>query len=176
MTITNASFVNTSASSKADIVCLVEELLAQADISINGRRPWDIQVNDDRFFHRVIGYANLGLGESYMESWWDCFCLDELFYRILRSQLHEQVGGLGDKLSELRAKLINLQNPSRAFQIGEHHYDIGNDFYQHMLDQRMIYSCGYWNNAKNLDEAQQAKLGVASKRLLSSGSGHSKYQ
>jgi len=148
MTIANIGLVNARDSCKADVVCLVEELLAQADICINGRRPWDVQVHDDRFFSRVIGQANLGLGESYMDAWWDCSRLDEFFYRVLRSRIHEQVEGLGDKLSILKAELINLQNPSRAFQIGERHYDIGNDLNQCMLDQRMIYSCGYWNNAK----------------------------
>lgn len=165
MTTANIGLVNARDSYKADIVCLVEELFAQADICINGRRPWDVQVHDDRFFSRVIGQANLGLGESYMDAWWDCFCLDEFFYRVLRSRIHEQVEGLGDKLSILRAKLINLQHSSRAFQIGERHYDIGNDLYQRMLDQRMIYSCGYWHNAKNLDEAQEAKLELVCQKL-----------
>jgi cyclopropane-fatty-acyl-phospholipid synthase len=170
MTIANISLMNTRYSHKANIVCLVEELLAQADIYINGTRPWDIQVHDDRFFNRIIEQANLGLGESYMDTWWDCSCLDAFFYRVLRSQLHKQVGGFGDKLAILRAKLINLQCPSRAFQVAEHHYDIGNDLYQCMLDQRMIYSCGYWNNAKNLDEAQEAKLKLVCQKLqLESG-------
>ncbi len=57
------------------------------------------------------------------------------------------------------AKVVNLQNPRRAFAVGKKHYDIGNDLYRKMLDRRMIYSCGYWRNAKNLDEAQEAKLG-----------------
>ena len=29
------------------------QLLAQADIGIDGKRPWDILVTDDRFYHRV---------------------------------------------------------------------------------------------------------------------------
>lgn len=128
MMLANISLENVGSSHKANIACLVEELLAQADVCINGKRPWDVQVHDDRFFSRVIGEANLGLGESYMDGWWDCLCLDEFFYRVIRSRLYEQVGGLGDKVELLRAKLINLQSPSRAFQIGERHYDIGNDF------------------------------------------------
>ena len=61
--------------------------------------------------------------------------------------------------------MVNLQKPSRAFQIGRHHYDIGNDLFSRMLDRRMIYSCGYWKNATTLDEAQEAKLDLVCRKL-----------
>ena len=62
-------------------------------------------------------------------------------------------------------KLFNYQSKARAFQIGEHHYDLGNDLFEKMLDKRMIYSCGYWKNAKTLDEAQEAKLDLICRKL-----------
>jgi cyclopropane-fatty-acyl-phospholipid synthase len=61
--------------------------------------------------------------------------------------------------------LLNLQRRSRAFQIGERHYDIGHDLFSHMLDKRLIYSCGYWKNASTLDEAQEAKLDLVCRKL-----------
>jgi cyclopropane-fatty-acyl-phospholipid synthase len=64
-----------------------------------------------------------------------------------------------------RAKLLNLQSLSRAFQVGEHHYDLGNDLYQLILDSRLTYSCAYWKNAKTLDEAQEAKLDLICQKL-----------
>ena len=57
---------------------IVEELLSLVGVTLNGHNPWDIQVRDDRFFARVLSAKNLGLGESYMEGWWDCERLDEL--------------------------------------------------------------------------------------------------
>jgi len=51
----------------------------------------------------------------------------------------------------LRSLLINRQLRRRAFQVGEHHYDIGNDVYAAMLDLTMSYSCGYWKDAANLE-------------------------
>src|ERR1035441_2865177 len=48
---------------------------------------------------------------------------------------------------------------------GERHYDIGNDLYERMLDSRMIYSCGYWENAATLEEAQRAKLDLVFRKL-----------
>src|SRR4030095_3147267 len=66
---------------------IVTDLLAVADIQINGARPWDIQVHDARFFGRVLASGTLGFGESYMEGWWDCNALDEMCCRASRARL-----------------------------------------------------------------------------------------
>ncbi|KNH03169.1 Cyclopropane-fatty-acyl-phospholipid synthase [Qipengyuania citrea LAMA 915] len=53
-----------------------------------------------------------------------------------------------------------------------HHYDIGNAFYQLMLDdQHMQYSCAYWDEGvETLAEAQEAKLAhIAAKLALAPG-------
>src|SRR5271168_3442733 len=70
---------------------LLEEIFAAADIHLDGRRPSDIRVHDDRFYARVLSAATLGLGESYMDGWWDCEALDELFFRAIRARLAERV-------------------------------------------------------------------------------------
>ena len=142
-----------------------ETLLAQADIVINGGRPWDIRVHDERFYARVMAQGELGLGEAYMDAWWDCERLDEFICRVLRADLRSKVRPWSDALRALAARLVNLQKPSRAFHIGRHHYDIGNDLFSRMLDGRMIYSCGYWKDAKTLDEAQEAKLDLVCRKL-----------
>jgi cyclopropane-fatty-acyl-phospholipid synthase len=143
----------------------VEELLALADVEIGGSRPWDIQVHDERLYARVMAQGTLGLGESYMDRWWDGEQLDEFFHRVLRAKLEDRVRPLADGVRALRAKVINLQRRSRAFEIGRRHYDIGNDLYRCMLDRRMVYSCGYWKNARSLDEAQEAKLDLVCRKL-----------
>ena len=68
-------------------------------------------------------------------------------------------------LQILSANLFNFQKKSRAFEIGEVHYDIGNNLYKNMLDKRMVYTCGYWQNTKNLDSAQEAKLDLVCKKI-----------
>ena len=65
----------------------------------------------------------------------------------------------------LKARLVNLQSTSRAYNIGKKHYDIGNELYKNMLDKRMNYSCGYWKNSKTLDQAQEAKLDLICKKV-----------
>ena len=146
---------------------VLQDLLARADVQLNGSRPWDIQVHDKHMYERVFASWSLGLGESYMDGEWDCDALDELFTR-LRADLGSAAMGIARvKLiaEHLRHKLFNLQSKSRAFEVGEQHYDAGNDVFEAMLDSRMIYSCAYWENAATLEEAQYAKLDMICRKL-----------
>ena len=145
---------------------LVTSLLDTAGISVDGHRPYDIQVHDSRFFSRVLRDGALGLGESYMDGWWDCAALDQFVDRVQRARLEEEVkGSLRLLWHVVRSRLLNLQTSRRAFQVGEQHYDAGNDLYCAMLDSRLNYTCGYWANATSLDEAQEAKLELVCKKL-----------
>ena len=143
----------------------IAELLNHANIEINGSNPWDIQVHNSDLFKRIIGQGSLGLGEAYMEGWWDCEQLDEFFYRVLTARLQSKVTTLRDKLFYVYAHLINRQTGKKAFEVGEQHYDVGNDLYERMLDKRMMYSCGYWQDAGNLDQAQEHKLELICRKL-----------
>lgn len=143
----------------------VSELLAEADVIIDGDRPWDIRVHDDRLYTRALAEGSLGVGEAYMDGWWDCERVDEFLTHVLGADLDRKIIPWTDAFRVLRAKLVNLQRPSRAFEIGRRHYDIGNDLFCRMLDRRMIYSCGYWPDAVTLDEAQEAKLDLVCRKL-----------
>jgi cyclopropane-fatty-acyl-phospholipid synthase len=72
------------------------------------------------------------------------------------------IASLGSQLQNL---LHNRQSRRRAFQVGEQHYDIGNDVYGAMLDPTMSYSCGYWAEADDLAAAQMAKLDLICRKL-----------
>ena len=80
------------ASSKSEAV--VRELLALADVTVGGSRPWDIQVHEPRFYDRVLQQATLGLGEAYMDGWWDCEALDQFIDRALRAELESKLAEL----------------------------------------------------------------------------------
>ncbi len=136
-----------------------------AGININGNNPGDIQVHDDRFYQRVLAQGSLGLGESYMDGWWDCKKLDDFFYKVLKADLSRKVKVKAVLYDVLKAKVINMQSKARAFEVGEKHYDVGNELYRNMLDKRMVYTCGYWKNADNLDDAQKSKLDLTCKKL-----------
>ncbi|MCX6764968.1 MAG: cyclopropane fatty acyl phospholipid synthase, partial [Candidatus Nealsonbacteria bacterium] len=144
----------------------VEKIIKPAGIEINGSNPWDIKVINPNSYVRIKTQGSLGLGESYMDAWWECDKLDEFFYRILSHDISSQIGlSLPVILGFLRAKLFNLQAIKRAFQVGEKHYDIRNDLFEAMLGKTMAYSCGYFKDAKNLDEAQEAKLDLICRKL-----------
>ena len=149
---------------------LVTEVLAEAEVGFDGQHPWDIQVHDERFFPRVFRQLSLGLGESYMEGWWDTERLDLLLERLYRHDLQSRRRTWVKRLHYLRARLLNMQRPRRAFQVGERHYDVGNDLYEAMLGPRMIYSSCYWKGACSLDQAEEAKLDLICRKLeLGSG-------
>ncbi|MFC2014197.1 cyclopropane fatty acyl phospholipid synthase [Chloroflexota bacterium] len=143
-----------------------QRLLSLAGIKINGDNPWDIRVHNEKFYQRVLAQGSLGLGESYMDGWWDCEKLDEFFYRAIRSQIESKVKKNWALLFEvLLAKVVNMQSKKRAFQIGEKHYDSGNELFRNMLDKRMVYSCAYWKDFHTLDEAQESKLDLICQKL-----------
>ena len=144
---------------------LIAELLAPADIQLNGDRPWDIQLRDDYFLQQLLSRGNLALGEAYMAGDWDCEALDVLFCRILTHRLHEHVQPTRLLWHVVKSHLFNLQTPKRAWQVGFRHYDLGNRLYQAMLDERMVYTCGYWRHAQSLTDAQRDKLELVCQKL-----------
>ncbi|TVQ01029.1 MAG: cyclopropane fatty acyl phospholipid synthase [Balneolaceae bacterium] len=144
----------------------IKELLKPADIQINGDRPWDICVHDDRFYNRVIRYGSLGLGEAYMDGWWDSEKPDQFFYKLLYTEIDSKAGrSPAGVLLYFKSLFSNQQRKNKAFEIGHRHYDIGNDLYRAMLDRRMVYTCAYWEQANNLDQAQEAKLELVCRKL-----------
>jgi cyclopropane-fatty-acyl-phospholipid synthase len=146
---------------------VVQKILNPSDVQINGNRPWDIRIHNPNFYEKVLSGGSLALGESYMDGWWDCEALDQFFERILENRLDKKV-----KTKDIlflwvmfKAKIINAQNRSKAYVIGKRHYDIGNNLFSIMLDRGMNYSCGYWEKAKTLDDAQEAKLDLICRKM-----------
>jgi len=143
----------------------LQDLLAGADIRLDGPRPWDLQINDPGFPARVFAGGSLALGEAYMDGAWDTASLDGLLCRLLQAGLDRRVRRLADLRLALLARLINLQRGRRSWTVGERHYDLGNELYQAMLGRRLVYSCGYWRQAGDLDAAQEAKLDLCCRKL-----------
>jgi cyclopropane-fatty-acyl-phospholipid synthase len=151
---------------KDRIKTFLEAALAQADIVIDGGRPWDPQVKNGQVYKRIFREGELGIGESYMDGWWECEQLDVLIFRILQTSLRDRLNRhLKTILSALALKIFNWGARQGSKVIAERHYDIGNDLFRKMLDQGMNYSCGYWKTAGTLDEAQEAKLDLVCRKL-----------
>lgn len=144
-----------------------ERLLNHAGIHINGPEPWDIQVLDDRFYQRVLSNPSLGLGESYMEGWWECERIDEMMSLIFQSHLEHHVKrSPRDFATLLLNRLFNFQTRHRSMEVAEKHYNMGNTFYQKMLGPSMNYSCAYWKGVAELDQAEKNKMELICRKLM----------
>ena len=145
---------------------LVARVFAAADIRINGSRPWDMQVHHPDIFARIDAQRSLGLGESYMDGWWDCAALDQFFFRLLTHGAAKVARSPRMLVFQLLAHaLMNRQSHRRAWQVAKTHYDAGNDLFEAMLDDTLAYSCGYWKNADTLARAQCDKLDLICQKL-----------
>ncbi|MDF2691390.1 MAG: cfa [Gammaproteobacteria bacterium] len=144
----------------------VQTLLNLADVQVNGSRPWDIQVHDERFYQKVLADGSLGLGESYMDGWWSAQSVDGFIFKILEAKLESKVqSSNGLLLQLLLAKLFNMQTRSRSLKVADLHYNLDNDLYGYMLGSRMSYTCAYWKNAENLEQAQDNKHDLICRKL-----------
>ncbi|MBI2052461.1 MAG: cyclopropane fatty acyl phospholipid synthase [Candidatus Sungbacteria bacterium] len=144
----------------------IKLLLEDAGITLNGHKDFDIQVHNENFYRKVFKNGSLGLGESYMDGWWDVKKLDEFSAHILSAGLKRKIKSSWQILPYLVSQIaLNPQRLSKTFEIGEQHYNIGNGLYQAMLGKSLTYTCGYWKNAINLDEAQELKLDLVCRKL-----------
>jgi cyclopropane-fatty-acyl-phospholipid synthase len=110
------------------------------------------------------------LGESYMRGEWEVADLVQLMRHVFTQSPLIPV-----KHSKLGARFIRflitdrLRNPQinqGAFDVARGHYDLGNDLFSAMLDRETItYTCGYWRNAKTLEQAQVAKIDLLCRKL-----------
>ncbi|MDH3650954.1 MAG: cyclopropane fatty acyl phospholipid synthase, partial [Saprospiraceae bacterium] len=131
-----------------------------------GPLPWDIQVYNDRFYRRLITQGSLGLGESYMDGWWDAEKLDEFFYKILKARLDRDVkSSFESVVYHIRSIIQNQQTRRRSQKVARQHYDLGNDFYLSFMDPYNQYTCGYFKETDDLDLAQEHKLDLICRKL-----------
>ena len=140
--------------------------LDSAGITLNGPNPWDIQVHDPRLFRRAAIHGAVGLGDAYVDGWWDSEAPDQFFDRVLRADLPSL---LRFSIPSIRALIVetlfNVQTRPAAGRNVRAHYQLGDDLFTAMLDPRMVYSCGYWRYARTLEEAQEAKLDLICRKL-----------
>lgn len=143
---------------------IITDFLKKANIKVNGTRSWDIQIHNPRFYNRTLKEGTLGLGESYMEKWWDCKRLDLFFEKLLISRTEERPN-FQIHLMKLKAKIFNMQSLKKSNKVAEKHYDLGNDLFMSFLDPYNQYTCGYFKNTSDLNEAQEKKMELICQKL-----------
>ena len=143
----------------------LQRLLEPSGVVIDGNRPWDPRVRDERAIREVLRRGSLGAGEAYMRGWWNAEQLDEFFYRIMRAGVDRNLPKFEVLKLIARAWLINPQTRSRAFTIAGAHYDLDDELFEAMLGRGLTYSCGYWREGDDLDSAQLRKLDTICRKL-----------
>lgn len=145
---------------------LVRDLCSQIGIEINGPKKTDLQVKDPRFYDRVLAEGSLGLGESYMDGWWDVGDLLEMNALIA-------IGNVEDKVKKswpmilhgLQARYFNLQTVEKADIPAKDHYDVTIEAYRSMTDKWHALSCGYWRHAHDIESSSEAKLELICRKI-----------
>ncbi len=128
--------------------------------------------------------SEVGLGEAYLYDDFDIEGDIESVFQ-LADHLAEITKGWRKKLRVARDLLrlpstgnrrLTRRGPAELFgrqhtierdrQAVTYHYNVSNDFYSLWLDQRMVYSCGYYHSDnENLDRAQEQKLDLLCRKL-----------
>ncbi len=148
---------------------VLEGILSSAGVAINGKNSWDVQVNDEKIYERVLRDGDIGVGEGYMLGEWDSASIDELVKRVsladIRKKLFQPRLLRGQNLPFALPNFIFKNIAPNPYEIAQRHYDLGNTLFSFMLDKRMVYTCGYWKNAKDLDCAQEQKLDLVCKKI-----------
>lgn len=154
-------------------------LLRQAGIEPNGESPWDPQIKDNRFYRVVLIRGSVGLGDAYLNGWWECSDIAGFILRILKSGIHLRVPRMDVLLRKLRFELFDAQNKARSRRVAELHYDEDARIFEMMLGRTNNYTCGRWSGVSTLDAAQEQKMDLLcrkaelgpGKKVLDIGSG-----
>lgn len=140
-------------------------LFERADIRVGGDRPWDIRINDSRFWNRSLR-GSLGFGEAYMDGDWDTASIDALFRRLIRCDIgHSPLVLLNRLLLDLKSRLTNLQSRIGSRVIAETHYNLDHRLYELFLGPWNQYTCCFWNRAETLEQAEVEKLEMICNKL-----------
>lgn len=145
-------------------------LLRQAGIEPNGGSPWDPQIRDDRFYRAVVLNGSVGLGDAYLNEWWECEDIGAFILRIIESGIHLRIPRIDMLARRLRFGLVDAQSRLRSKQVAEAHYDEDARIFEIMLGSTTNYTCARWNGVSTLDAAQEQKMDLLCRKAeLESG-------
>ncbi|HEY1739000.1 MAG TPA: cyclopropane-fatty-acyl-phospholipid synthase family protein [Acidimicrobiia bacterium] len=128
-------------------------------------RPIDVtvQVHDPRTYSRMVKEGSVGLGESYADGWWDtddlCGLLRVAHRSVARTHtardaVHRWLRPVLDAV-DWRPR-GDKERDARNIRA---HYDLGNEFFQRILDETMMYSCAVFERpSDSLADASVHKL------------------
>jgi cyclopropane-fatty-acyl-phospholipid synthase len=128
----------------------------------DGEHGITLQVHDEAMFSRILARGDIGLAEAYLDAQWDSPDITALLTLLARNHAALKKAVYGSWTSLLAARVrhwLNRNSRSGSKRNIMAHYDLGNDFYQLMLDRTMSYSSALYRAADDgsLEMAQLAK-------------------
>jgi cyclopropane-fatty-acyl-phospholipid synthase len=127
-----------------------------------------MEICDRRVVFEMLRSPSMGFGESYAKGLIEIHGDFLAFVNEISAALTQKRADdyWIPKFQSMLYALRRINTLSRSQDNVHHHYDLGNDFYQLWLDERMVYTCAYYDTPEaTLDEAQVAKLDHVCRKL-----------
>ena len=129
-----------------------------------------IRVTDQRFYSDLALGGSMGAGEAYMAGSWTTDDLTTLVQIMIRNRdvMEGMDGGLARLASPARRLLhyFNRNTKAGSQRNIAAHYDLGNDFFELILDPTLMYSCAIFTRPDStLEEAAIAKVDRICRKL-----------
>src|SRR5260370_39689644 len=116
----------------------------------------DLDLDGDR--EAAMPLANYLMGRH-----WPISTALRIGWNVFRMSANGRSGGNGQRRATLSGELHSVERDRQAVT---YHYNVSNDFYALWLDQRMVYSCAYFETTdEDLDTAQARKLDYLCRKL-----------
>jgi cyclopropane-fatty-acyl-phospholipid synthase len=140
---------------------LPDQTLAFGDV--RSELSAQLLVHRERFFARALLGGDTAIGEAYMDGDWSTPDLVSLMRLAVRNLAQlEKSNTLPSSLSRFADRIRQRlrANTVKGSRRNIHaHYDLSNEFFKIFLDQSMVYSCAWYETAKDsLETAQVQKL------------------
>jgi len=129
-----------------------------------------VVVHSPAFYRRVALGGTLGAAESYMDGDWTTDDLTSLVRLALRNEgLVDGLESGASRLGALAARLFTALRPNTRAGSRKNiasHYDLGNEFFERVLDPTLCYSSGVFpSDSATLEEASVHKLSLLCDKL-----------
>jgi len=136
-----------------------------------------ITVRDPSFYSSLAFGGSVGVGEAYVRGDWDCYDLTTLVRLFLINRdVVDDVDQGASSISAIMNKVFHWFNKNTRTGSRRNisaHYDIGNDLFELMLDNTMMYSSAvYPDSESSLEDASINKMQKLCQKLELSAQDH----
>ncbi|MDD5008423.1 MAG: class I SAM-dependent methyltransferase, partial [Syntrophorhabdaceae bacterium] len=131
----------------------------ETEMYCNSIPAFTLTFNTKTAVKHIFSKGTLGFGEEYVAGNID---VDGDFQQLVRLGIDPRFQdiklSLSTRIAIFLQHLKSVNTLKRSPGNIAHHYDLGNEFYKHYLDESMAYSCAYFRSKEDsLEQAQQQK-------------------